>query len=1145
RTRIVVPRTVNGFPAAGASLRLHVGVDDDGEIYVDGLMKQRFHWDDGSVELTAHAQPGQTFEIAIRGINGPGNGQLRSATLSYGLLAGLQPGFDQTAQEVDFFQNLMPRLSDPERDRVADALKASESRFDAAALQSGGAHAAAVLNAMRAPLLSLADITRSYEVTYIGHAHIDMNWLWTWPETIDICHRTWASAMKLMGLFPDFGFVQSQPGAYLAIQKHYPEEFARMQAASQRGQWDVVGGLWDESDTNMPSGEALARSLFLGQRYFKANFGRYAQTGWLPDSFGHSWQMPQLLNGAGITNFYHERCGDDIRFSWWRSPDGSKVLKANTGNYDANIEPAQLLEPWDIEQQYGLKRSLVVFGVGDHGGGPTRKQILKGKAFQSDPLLPRVTFSTADVFFKQLRATPAAASLPVVDRDLQYFDEGCYTTHADLKKAERSSENTLYSAEVFSSLAAMVGRPYPVAGLDESWKPTAFAQFHDIMCGSAIHSTYTWMENLLDTARSYARAQTDASLATLTAHVDTRGARAGEQPVVVWNALSFPRADVVSVHVANATAYHSVRDTAGNRYPAQNVDESTLVFVSGRIPGFGYSLYFLSTRPSPNSNLSVRSQPLGFVIENRFVRLRISRDSGLMTELFDKSADRELLRPGMVGNVLQLLGDSGDAWVIRYTGDKTSLTTQGAKVTLLALGPVFAQVRIRHSIGTSTFVQDLTVYDRLPRIDLPTVVDWHEHGVMLKAAFPLNFDHPAARVGIPYGSIARPTNGQENPGQKWMDVSEQLPTAVSMASDLDLRPLFNFASTGNFDTYNRGYAAELLPAPGKHVVGPSGVPVTLARNGAGQDCIACNGQTVPVTSPTRGRTLFLLGASAPSTQTGIVTYVCADGSRTARALILNDWIVNDNPDNAAAFSFAYQRTDLGRNVNTGSKPHLWLVALSLPARQTVTSIILPRNPRMHLFAATIAEAPPPVPVFGLTVLNDCKYGSDTTNSVFRLSLLRSSSYPDPTPDDGEQSFTYSLQPHTGDCRVAGAEQAGLALNVPLQAVVAGSHSSEPGAALPSIRLETADGSNDLVAGALKHSEDGAGYILRFFETEGRNTEAVVTFGKPVTVEQTDLLERPLPNPQLRITGNVLRVPVGHDKIMTLHITGLPDVPVER
>ncbi|MDQ2798473.1 MAG: glycosyl hydrolase-related protein [Armatimonadota bacterium] len=1142
RTRYVVPETINGVPTRGTALRLDFGMDDDGEVYVNGKFLLRFNWDAGQMTLTEHAVPGQVFVLAVRGINGPGTGGLRHARLVYSLFAPIE----RYAQEAQFVDQIAAQMPPGAQARVRATLHQSEGQLDMAALEAKDyGKASASLVTARKTLLALAPMTRQYDVYYVGHAHIDMNWLWTWPETIDVCHRTWDSAMHLMDLYPDFGFVQSQPGAYSAIQQQFPAEFAQMQAKQKRGQWDLVGGLYDESDTNMPSGEGLARSLFLGQRFFKTNFGQYATTGWLPDSFGHSWQLPQLMQEAGMENFYHMRCGDGIRYSWWQSPDGSRVLKANTDSYDEPVTAEQLSRPWQMERSYGLKEALVVFGVGDHGGGPTREMIDQGKVFQSDPLFPKVHFVTADAYFQHLRTElkakniPVVAkdlqpeSIPVVDTDLQYTFTGCYTSHADLKKAVRSSENNLYAGEVFSSLAAMQGQPYPAAGFTEAWKPTAFAQFHDIMCGTAIHSTYDWMHAQLAPAFAFEQSQTDKALASLTAHIDTQGVKAGEQAVVVWNPLSFSRTDAVKLTVDNAANYTQARDAAGNVTPVQALDARTLVFVAPDVPAFGHKTYFLTTGTATTAPLACETTD-SLTLENGFVRATVAKDTGLVTSLYDKQTAQEMIAPGQSANLLQVLGDSGSAWDIGYTGEQHPLTT-GADVKMIAAGPVCAIVRVTHTFGKSTFTQDVTLYNNLPRIDVPTTVEWHEHGQLLKVAFPLAMQHPTARVGIPYGSIERPTTGQENPGQKWMDVSEVHQEAIATAMPLDLSHVLNSRSAVSFDSQGRGYPAALMPAAGRHSYGAAQIPFQLAGT-AGPDNIACDGQAISVPAGAHGDTLYVLGAGALGSQSGTLTLAGPGGKRVAAPFSIGDWVVGGGAHSEDALALDYRLSTTGA-PEQGVKPHLWLVPVPIPAETRFNQILLPRNANLHIFALTLGTAPRQTPLYGLTVLNDSKYGSDTNGNVFRLTLLRSSHAPDPNPDEGTQTFTYSLLPHAGDWRTAQSEQAGLALNIPLRGVLTTPH---PGQTAPAISVLP---SENLVVGALKHCEDGPGYILHLFETQGRNTTARLTFSVPVQAQETDLLERPIHKRAITVNGRVVTFPVGHDQIVTLRILGLPDAGV--
>ena len=648
------------------------------------------------------------------------------------------------------------------------------------------------------------------------------------------------------------------------------------------------------------------------------------------------------------------------------------------------------------------------------------------------------------------------------------------------------------------------------------------------------------MHQQLAPAFAFEAAQTDKALAALTARVDTRGGRAGEQAVVVWNPLSFARADVVRLTVGDAPQFHSVRDAAGALLPAQALDAHTVAFVAPDVPAFGHKTYLLGRYPVGETmvggKLVARGTAQAFILENPFLRAAVAKDTGLITSLYDKKTKREMVPAGRPANVLQVLGDNGNAWDIGYTGEQHALTT-GADVKLIANGPVCAVVRVTHTFGKSTFTQNITLWHELPRLDVPTTVDWHEHGQLLKVAFPLAMTHPSARVGIPYGSIERPTTGQENPGQKWMDVSEVRAAPATGAAPLDLSSVFNQDSAVSFDAQKRGYPPALLPQAGVHLYGSAHVPFRLAAAGR-LNVVSCDGQAVPV-SPAAGRagsTLFLLGAGAPGSQGGALTFVRADGSRVPVPFTLGDWVVGGAGRNEDALALAYRLSDTGTQ-EPAAKPHFWIAVVPVPAGAPVVRVLLPHNPAAHLFALTMGRVAPPVPLYGLSVLNDSKYGSDTNGDTFRLTLLRSSHDPDPDPDSGPQFFTYSLQPHAGDWRTGRSEQAGLALNVPLYAVAAAAHAGSRAA--PPVSLS---GGPDLVAGALKHCEDGPGYVLRLFETQGHNAMAHLSFPVPVHVQETDLLERPVHRRALAMSagGRTVSFPVGHDQIVTLHITGLPD-----
>ncbi|HEX3627387.1 MAG TPA: glycoside hydrolase family 38 C-terminal domain-containing protein [Verrucomicrobiae bacterium] len=1136
RSTITVPATVGGQSTANVPVILELAMTNSGELYVNGRLIAESRRMTGPETLTEQAQPGQIIVVALK-VKGQRHNGFHSARLYCNVL----PDFNRYLDELTFVTDLMPEVSQDEQKILARTMDVSKRSIQFSDVTPDNvATVRTQLISARAALLPVAGITRKYDVYYIGHSHIDMNWLWTWAETIDTCHRTWNSAMNLMDQFPEFKYVQSQPAAYVPIETRYPDEFKRMQQMSADGRWDVVGGLWNESDTDIPSGEGLARSFLIGQTYFKSKFGKYAVTGWLPDSFGHTWQLPQLMQLSGIKYFYHMRCGNGMEMTWWQSPDGSRVLKANTPSYDAKPDLEQLVVPIRNAARFNMPQSVVVFGVGDHGGGPTRQQILRIQSYQQDPIFPKVHFIGADDYFEQLAQQPTADTLPVVDTDLQYTFEGCYTTHADIKKAIRDSENNLYSAEVLSSLAAMTGQPYPTDAFDDAWKPTAFAQFHDIAAGSAIHSSYDWMHKQLQPAVAFEEEQTSKSLATLASDVDTRGP--GSSAIVVWNTLSFERDDVVKVVLAGANQYHSVTDSGGHRFPAQTMDQKTLVFVARDVPAFGHKVYFPSTESSTADGIKVNEASDTCEIESPSFDLTINKTTGDFSRLYSKPARWNVFGDAQHANAFELLGDNGTAWTIRYTDCDRILTTDGAHVSVLDNGPVFARVRVSHAYRKSAYSQDVIVYGALDRIDIPTTVDWHEKAELLKIRLPINGAHLEAAAQIPFGSKVRPVNGQECPGQKWMDVSATDPAPAADATPLNLSSLFNSRCAENFDGAGAKYPAWLLPKAGIQRLGAHQVPFNLPDYHADEpDNAVASGQQISLPAGSGGNTLFLLAArsnekfkmdsSLPAGRPGEkfatgIGFQFAGATNEFWAFDLNNWKVATYPDNDVGLNFPEEHPGKARRA-TG--PTMWIAQIAIP--EGATTLILPQDSGFHLFAATIAPNPQAPALHGLSVLNDSKYGFDVSNGVFRLTALRSSGRPDPDPDEGIQKFTYSLFPHAGDWMAAQTDERALDLNIPLLAVVTTPHPAEH--PIPSLSIHNIGGKGDLIVSALKQAENGQGYILRFYEANGRDTRARIDFDQPMQVTETDILERPIGEQTAMMEGNSVTLPVGHNRIVTL------------
>ncbi len=488
---------------------------------------------------------------------------------------------------------------------------------------------------------------------------------------------------------------------------------------------------------------------------------------------------------------------------------------------------------------------------------------------------------------------------------------------------------------------------------------------------------------------------------------------------------------------------------------------------------------------------------------NRLLEVQIDKKTGAVSRLYSKKASWNVFGAAQDANALEVMGEDGSAWTIRYTGSDNVLTTEGASVSVVDNGPVFARVRVNHAFGKSTYNQDIIVYGALDRVDVPTTVNWQEHGQLLKIRLPINASHVEANAQIPFGSIVRPVNGQECPGQKWMDASQAIPVAVKNAVPLDLSSLFNSSSVDNFNGNGANYPADSLPNAGLHRLGSFEVPFTLAGYHPNQsDNVVAAGQQISFPANATANTLYLLAARSKDTEATAIGFQLADGRTEFRAFDLNNWKANTYPDNEIGFGLPglHERKARGSNA-----PGMWITQVPIP--DGAKELVLPNDPGFHIFAATIGANPQAPTMYGLSVLNDSKYGFDVSNNVFRLTALRSSGRPDPDPDSGVQQFTYSLYPHAGDWRTAHTDERALDLNIPLLATVTTPHA--PTQQIPSVTVENVGGKGDLIVTALKRSEDSNGYILRFYEADGQDTQARVDFDQPMHVESQVILRNAL------------------------------------
>jgi len=642
------------------------------------------------------------------------------------------------------------------------------------------------------PKAAAAVPPRELAAHLIGHAHIDLSWLWRWEETVaDIARYTFEGTLAQMDKMPGLTFAQSQAALYEAIEKVQPELFARIAAKIKEGTWVPVGGMWVEPDANMPDGEALARQFLYGKRYFLDKFGVDVKVGWCPDTFGHNWQLPQILRRAGIDSYVFGRCApgpDPTHFFWWDGMDGSRVLGyVPAGWYNVSLQDGtrNILEA--ARKNTDIKDFLILYGAGDHGGGPRDVDIAAIKKFREDPNEPRLMFDVPEAFLKGIAAANGA-SLPVVKHELNFAFPACYTTQSATKKNNRAMEGLLVTAEKFSAIATASGYRdyYPERDLDEAWKIVLRNQFHDILDGSSIGPVYDEVGGYYRQARERGERALDFSLETISSQIDTRGPGF---PVVVYNPLFWERTEPAVVEMvvppdagAAEPGGGTVRMTDGDgkdiacqilqrRVRGDGVAYRVLFLAEG-VPSLGYRLYRVIPAEKDRTWTTALTAGPG-ELENEYLKVRLDPKTGWIASLYDKTAKREVLAGP--GNVLEAVVDEPkemSAWELGLKGLAGRIGEGGATVELVEKGPVRTVLRIKSRFQDSTFEQDLTLCAGSPRLDCLTRLDWRERNIMIKAAFPLAIKSPAARFEIPYGSIARPADGTEVPALRWIDVSE-------------------------------------------------------------------------------------------------------------------------------------------------------------------------------------------------------------------------------------------------------------------------------------------------------------------------------------------------------------------------------------
>ncbi|MCL5027832.1 MAG: hypothetical protein M1480_02300 [Bacteroidetes bacterium] len=998
RKEIILPDKILGEPVQG-KIMLLLSVDDYGYLWINGESKGYFPWD-GDFVLTENAKPGEKFMIAIKAINTGGPLRLLRAEIQSDNAKPFQLKIKDFALSMRVGQKLLSfdtyqtnshvkydphidksTLDKNEKIKLNALLQKLAGEVDIDALKTGDlSKFNQSLEAVRSQLTPIKEFAKKFTLYFDSNAHIDAAWLWRSIETELVCRNTFASVLHIMNERPAFTYTQSAAQYFQWMQDLYPDVFQGIKDRVKDGRWEVVGGMWIEPDCNLPDGVSWDRQLLYAKNYFQKNLGVNVTLGWNPDSFGYNWNMPMFYKNAGIDAFITQKLGWNdtnvfpYRVFWWESPDGSKILSYFPFDYVNTITQSYELVDWlrQFEANTGFRNFMILFGVGDHGGGPTIGMIDRIEHLKTLDIYPNIQYGTAGKYIDWLKSQDLS-KLPVWKDELYLeYHRGTYTTHSQIKKYNRLSENLLTETEKFSSLSTLFGNKYDASDINDAWKYTMFNQFHDILPGSGIREIY------IDAMEKYKKVQEignfvlNGALGDINKDINTSKIKGGE-PLTVYNSLAWDRTDVVKFYLPQGDKNeYEILDASGKEIPSQMVKKNRftneIIFVAENVPSIGYKTYILKKGKSSNKDSNLKTNVVE--IQNQFFDVKIDTSTGWVSGILDKRNNKEVLTGE--GNKLQLLQDEPkqwDAWNLGLTG--VEYPSQFRKAEVVETGPVRSVIRLyrdylkpgvrkdypTENFPNSFFTQDVILYNGIDRIDFKTDVDWWESHTMLKVTFPVAVQDTDATYEIPYGTIQRSTQRitswqkarYEVPAEKWADLS------------------------------NNGY--------------------------------------------------------------------------------------------------------------------------------------------------------------GVSLINNSKYGYDIKDNVMRLSLLRSPKWPDPTADMGKHSIEYSLYPHAGDWKEANTIRRGYEFNQPLIAklnsIMPAGQASHKGK-LPEeksfIKLE----GDDVVLTSVKQALDSNSWVIQWYESKGKNTEATLTLpAVPKKVLESNFME--IDGKPVKFEGNIVKVPTKKFSVMTIKI----------
>ncbi len=695
-------------------------------------------------------------------------------------------------------------------------------------------------------LMPMEKAAKEYKLILAGHAHIDMNWMWSWHETVAATLATFRTMIAIMNEYPDFHFSQSQASVYKIAEDFDPELANEIKTKIKEGRWEVTASAWVETDKNMPNTESLIRHIKYTKSYLRENWDidpDSLEVDFSPDTFGHSANIPEIDLFGGVKYYYHCRALDGNQALYrWCSPSGKELLCYREQYwYNSGITPKIGAGIIDISKRSGgLKTGLVVYGVGDHGGGPTRRDIEKALEMSKWPIYPTIKFGTFREFFKE--AESVRESLPLVEHELNYFAPGCYTTQSRIKMGNRASERALVNAEAMAAITkTKTGIPYSEKALEKAWQGVLFTHFHDILTGSCVQDSREHAMGLYSEALAIAQTQFTNAARALADKTDTSAiALSPQDPLsqaegggagygidgfssatpapergngltrifTLFNPTASRKTEPVEITAWDWTGdlrRIKVTDSTGKELPFQKLDHSLrtywdhkffrfLVYVE--IPPYGYTAVVLDEKENEGSyplyyqgehrtnGIDLRN----FVLENEHIRAEFDSSTGELVSLSEKNGRKEYLKVGERGGLRFVDTEcaTSNAWCIGNYLNVTPLN-HAVRVCRTDNGPLRQGFYAEYKIKSSTVKMNVSLDKGAVAFAVRLEVDWHEIGG--KTIPVLTYELPLADVDsymydIPVGVITRGKINHDVPALQFgAAVSEDDTSCVAIVNE--------------------------------------------------------------------------------------------------------------------------------------------------------------------------------------------------------------------------------------------------------------------------------------------------------------------------------------------------------------------------